>query len=96
MVLGFFGIPYTLRLKLLICILYGVYKKKVIELWSALACSLYNLQKSFFQRRKKQAFSFRMSPFFLKFEEKLSKHESNKNCPSKLHISTSEHYYGSE
>ena len=38
-------------------------KKMVIELWSALACSLYNLQKSFFNSRKDQAFSFRMSPF---------------------------------
>ena len=31
--------------------------------WSALARSLYNLQKSFFNSRKDQAFSFRMSPF---------------------------------
>ena len=38
-------------------------KKMVIELWSALARSLYNLQKSFFHSRKDQAFSFRMSPF---------------------------------
>ena len=30
------------------CRLYRVYKKKVIELWSTLACSLYNLPKSFF------------------------------------------------
>ena len=36
-------------------------KKKVIELCSALARSLYNLQKSFFRRRKGQAFSFRLS-----------------------------------
>ena len=42
---------------------YRVYKKKVIELWSALVRSLYNLQKSFFHSRKDQAFSFRMSPF---------------------------------
>ena len=41
----------------------GVSKKMVIELWSALARSLYNLQKSFFDSRKDQAFSFRMSPF---------------------------------
>ena len=40
-----------------------MYQKKVIELWSALARSLYNLQKSFFHSRKDQAFSFRMSPF---------------------------------
>ena len=38
-------------------------KKMVIELWSALVRSLYNLQKSFFNSRKDQAFSFRMSPF---------------------------------
>ena len=38
-------------------------KKMVIELWSALARSFYNLQKSFFHSRKDQAFSFRMSPF---------------------------------
>ena len=41
----------------------GCIKKMVIELWSALASSLYNLQKSFFHSRKDQAFSFRMSPF---------------------------------
>ena len=41
----------------------GCLKKMVIELWSALARSLYNLQKSFFHSRKDQAFSFRMSPF---------------------------------
>ena len=41
----------------------GCIKKMVIKLWSALACSLYNLQKSFFHSRKDQAFSFRMSPF---------------------------------
>ena len=41
----------------------GCIKKMVIELWSALARSLYNLQKSFFHSRKDQAFSFRMSPF---------------------------------
>ena len=41
----------------------GCIKKMVIELWSALARSLYNLQKSFFNSRKDQAFSFRMSPF---------------------------------
>ena len=35
----------------------------VIEFWSALARSLYNLQKLFFHSRKDQAFSFRMSPF---------------------------------
>ena len=38
-------------------------KKMVIKLWSALARSLYHLQKSFFHSRKDQAFSFRMSPF---------------------------------
>ena len=38
-------------------------KKKVIELCSALARSLYNLQKSFFRRRKGQAFSFRLLSF---------------------------------
>ena len=32
----------------------------------------------------------------MKFEERLSKYESNENCRSKSHISTSEHYYGSE
>ena len=41
----------------------GCIKKKVIELCSALARSLYNLQKSFFRRRKDQAFSFRLSSF---------------------------------
>ena len=41
----------------------GCIKKMVIELWSALASSLYNLQKSFFHSRKDQAFSFGMSPF---------------------------------
>ena len=41
----------------------GCLKKMVIELWSALARSLFNLQKSFFHSRKDQAFSFRMSPF---------------------------------
>ena len=41
----------------------GCIEKKVIELWSALARSLYNLQKSFFLSGKDQAFSFRMSPF---------------------------------
>ena len=41
----------------------GCIKKMVIELWSALARSLYNLQKSFFHSQKDQAFSFRMSPF---------------------------------
>ena len=41
----------------------GCIKKMVIELWSALARSLYNLQKSFFHSRKDQAFSFQMSPF---------------------------------
>ena len=41
----------------------GCIKKKVIELWSALARSLYNLQKAFFHSREDQAFSFRMSPF---------------------------------
>ena len=44
-------------------LLYRVYKKRVIELCSALARSLYNLQKSLFHSRKDQAFSFRMSPF---------------------------------
>ena len=44
--------PYTVRIK-----------KKVIELCSALARSLYNLQKSFFRRRKDQAFSFRLLSF---------------------------------
>ena len=41
----------------------GCIKKMVIELWSALARSLYNPQKLFFHSRKDQAFSFRMSPF---------------------------------
>ena len=41
----------------------GCIKKMVIEIWSALASSLYNLQKSFLHSRKDQAFSFRMSPF---------------------------------
>ena len=41
----------------------GCLKKMVIELWSAIARLLYNLQKSFFHSRKDQAFSFRMSPF---------------------------------
>ena len=41
----------------------GCIKKKVIELWSALARLLYNLQKYFLHSRKDQAFSFRMSPF---------------------------------
>ena len=41
----------------------GCLKKMVIELWSALARSLYNLQKFFFHSRKDQAFSFRVSPF---------------------------------
>ena len=41
----------------------GCIKKKVIELCSALARSLYNLQKSFFRRRKDQAFSFRLLSF---------------------------------
>ena len=41
----------------------------VIELWSALASSLYNLQKSFFHSRKDQAFSFRMSPFLWNLKE---------------------------
>ena len=41
----------------------GCIKKKVIELCSALARSLYNLQKSFYRRRKDQAFSFRLSSF---------------------------------
>ena len=40
----------------------GCIKKKVIELWSALARPLYNLQKSFFRSRKDQAFSFRLLP----------------------------------
>ena len=44
-------------------LIYRVSQKMVIKLWSALARSLYNLQKSFFHRRKDQAFSFRMSPF---------------------------------
>ena len=35
----------------------------IIELWSAPASSLYNLQESFFHSWKDQAFSFRMSPF---------------------------------
>ena len=47
----------------LLIIIYRVYKKKVIELCSALARSLYNIQKSFFHRRKDQAFSFRLSSF---------------------------------
>ena len=51
---------------------------------------------SFFHSRKDQAFSFRMSPFFVKFEGRLSKYDSNENCQSKSHISTSEHYYGSK
>ena len=41
----------------------GCTKKKVTKLCSALARSLYNLQKSFFPRRKDQAFSFRLSSF---------------------------------
>ena len=41
----------------------GCIEKMVIELWSALARSLYNLQKSFFHSRIDQAFSFRMSLF---------------------------------
>ena len=44
-------------------VLYRVYQKKVIEHWSALERSLYNLQKSFFHSRKDQAFSFRKSQF---------------------------------
>ena len=40
----------------------GCIKKKVIELWSALTRSLYNLQKSFFHSRKDQTFSFRLLP----------------------------------
>ena len=40
----------------------GCIKKKVIELWSALAHPLYNLQKSLFRSRKDQAFSFRLLP----------------------------------
>ena len=34
----------------------GCIKKMVIELWSAVARSLYNVQKSFFHSRKDQAF----------------------------------------
>ena len=40
----------------------GCIKKKVIEIWNALARPLYNLQKSFFHSRKDQAFSFRLLP----------------------------------
>ena len=40
----------------------GCIQKKVIELWSALARPLYNLQKSLFRSRKDQAFSFRLLP----------------------------------
>ena len=36
----------------------GVSKKKVIELWSALARPLYNLQKSFFRSRKDRLLAF--------------------------------------
>ena len=43
--------------------LQGLAKKKVIELWSALARPLYNLQKSFLHSRKDQASSFRLLPF---------------------------------
>ena len=52
--------PYMLSIYIYI---HRVYKKKVIELCSAPARSLYNLQKSFFRRRKDQAFSFRLSSF---------------------------------
>ena len=83
----------------------GRMKEQVIELWSALARSLYNLQKSFFHSRKDQTW---LSPFlwnlkkgsaptiFVKLAERLSKHESNENCRSESHISTSKNYYGSE
>ena len=57
----------------------GCIKKKVIELWSALARSLYNLQKSFFYSRKDQAFSFQNVTIFVTFKERLSKYESNEN-----------------
>ena len=43
--------------------IYREYKKKVIEICSALAHSLHNLQKLFFHRRKDQAFSFPLSSF---------------------------------
>ena len=68
----------------------------VIELWSALAHLLYNLQKSFFTQSERLAFSFSNVTILVKFEERLSKYESNENCRSKSHISTSEPYYGSE
>ena len=48
-ILNKYGVNYTVRIQ-----------KKVIALCSALARSLYNLQKSFFRRRKDQAFSFRL------------------------------------
>ena len=47
----------------------GCIKKMVIELSSALARSIYNLQKSFFYRRKDQAFSFRLSPCLWNFKK---------------------------
>ena len=74
--------------------MYRMYKKKVIELCSALARSLYILQKSFFHRKTRLlAFECHL---FVKFEERLSKYEPNEDCRSKLHIFTSGHCYGSE
>ena len=46
-----------------------------------------SLQKWFFHSRKKtKLFAFEYDRVFIKFDNKISKYESNENCRPKLHI----------
>ena len=56
--------------------------KKVIELWSTLARSIFNIQEYFFPVGKTSV------TVMVKFEEKLLKYELDKKCRSKSHIFT--------
>ena len=66
------------------CRLYRVYQIKGNRIWSALARSLYNLQKSFFHNRKDQAFSFRMSPFFCEIWRKIEQIRIKRKLPIEI------------
>ena len=66
-------------------LLYGVYKK-VIELWSALPRSMFNLQKQLFPDQNDQAFSVEYRCFY-KIWKKWANTKSNKNSRLKTHIS---------
>ena len=63
--------------------IYRVYQKKLIVLWSAFGRSIFNIQKSFFHSSRAMVL---YAIVIVKFEEKLTKYESDKNFVGRMGV----------